>query len=177
MTAHVIILNGGSSYGKTSITRYLQAALPDAWLAFGIDGFVDALPPRMLAADAGLQIGDGGEVSVGADFHMLAAAWMAGVAATARAGAKVVVDDVFLGGAVSQQRWERALGDLDVLWVGVRCDGRVAADRESLRGDRTPGMAELQADLVHRGVRYDLEVDTTDAAAADCARIIAARVS
>ena len=38
------------------------------------------------------------------------------------------------------------------------------------------GMATSQAGLVHRGVRYDLQVDTTHTEALDCARAIAARV-
>ena len=37
-------------------------------------------------------------------------------------------------------------------------------------------MAAAQADLVHQGVRYDLEVDTTRAESIECARIIAAQV-
>lgn len=67
-------------------------------------------------------------------------------------------------------------GALPVLWVGVRCDSVVAAGRETARGDRVGGMAATQADVVHRGVVYDLEVDTTHAEALDCARTIAARV-
>ncbi len=62
-----------------------------------------------------------------------------------------------------------------MLWVGVRCDAAVAADRELARGDRVPGMAAGQAELVHRGVGDDLEVDTTRAEAMACARVIAAR--
>ena len=85
-----------------------------------------------------------------------------------------LVDEVFLGGAASQARLRVALDGLEVLWVGVRCDRVVAANREATRGDRT-GMAESQADLVHNGVVYDLEVDTTATAAIDCARAIAAR--
>ncbi|GAB3804056.1 hypothetical protein GCM10027605_27250 [Micromonospora zhanjiangensis] len=38
-------------------------------------------------------------------------------------------------------------------------------------------MAESQADLVHRGVEYDLEVDTTHTEALACARIIADRLA
>jgi chloramphenicol 3-O phosphotransferase len=94
----------------------------------------------------------------------------------ARAGAGVIIDEVFLGGAASQQRWREALGTLRVLWVGVRCNAEVAARREIARGDRVPGMAAAQADLVHQGIVYDLEVDTTHAEAMDCARVIAARV-
>lgn len=101
----------------------------------------------------------------------------AGVAATAGAGARIIVDDVFLGGAESQQRWQKALGGLDVLWVGVRCDSEVAAGREILRGDRAQGMAASQAEAVHRGVVYDLEVDTTHTESLQCARTIAAQVT
>jgi chloramphenicol 3-O phosphotransferase len=61
-----------------------------------------------------------------------------------------------------------------VLWVGVRCDPGVAAEREAQRGDRITGMAASQALIVHDGVRYDMQVDTTDADAAQCARTIAA---
>jgi hypothetical protein len=65
---------------------------------------------------------------------------------------------------------------LAVLWVGVRCDGEVAAAREVARGDRAPGMAALQAESVRAGVSYDLEVDTGVAEALACAHAIAARV-
>ncbi|MGW1926913.1 phosphotransferase-like protein, partial [Streptomyces massasporeus] len=34
MTTQMIILNGGSSAGKSGIVRCLQAVLPDPWLAF-----------------------------------------------------------------------------------------------------------------------------------------------
>ncbi|TDC10393.1 hypothetical protein E1265_31300, partial [Streptomyces sp. 8K308] len=97
-------------------------------------------------------------------------------AAMAGAGGRVIVDEVFLGGAESQRRWTTALGGLDVLWVGVRCDPAVAEAREAARGDRVGGMARTQAELVHRGVVYDLEVDTTRTEALECARRIAARV-
>jgi len=95
----------------------------------------------------------------------------------ARAGARIIIDEVFLGGAESQQRWQKALGELPVLWVGVRCDRAVAAGREIARGDRTAGMAALQADVVHQGVSYDLEVDTTHSESLACAQVIAAHVS
>ena len=176
MTTQVIILNGGSSSGKSGIVRCLQAELPDPWLAFGCDSLVDAMPARMQASDAGIAFAADGGVSVGADFRVLEAAWMDGVAAMARAGAGIIIDDVFLGGAASQQRWQKALGGLAVLWVGVRCDSVVAAGREVARGDRVQGMAASQADAVHQGVSYDLEVDTTHAESLACARAIAAHL-
>jgi len=173
----MIILNGGSSSGKSGIARCLQAVLPDPWLAFGCDSFIDALPAKIQASDEGIVFAANGEVSVGADFRALEAAWMDGVAAMARAGARVIIDDVFLGGAASQQRWLQTLGGLAVLWVGVRCESAVAAGREVARGDRIQGMAAAQADAVHEGVCYDLEVDTTQTESLACARTIAAHVS
>jgi chloramphenicol 3-O phosphotransferase len=177
VTTQMIILNGGSSSGKSGIVRCLQAELPDPWLAFGCDSFVEAMPAKMQASDEGIVFAADGEVIVGAQFRALEAAWMNGVVAMARAGARIVIDDVFLGGAESQQRWRKALGGLAVLWVGVRCDSAVAAGREVVRGDRVQGMAASQADVVHEGVFYDLEVDTTHTDSLVCARAIAAHVS
>ncbi|MFJ1615461.1 chloramphenicol phosphotransferase CPT [Streptomyces sp. NPDC088249] len=172
----MIVLNGGSSSGKSGIARCLQAVLPDPWLTFGVDTLIEAMPAPMRESDAGIAFAPDGEVVVGPEFRTLETAWIEGVAAMARAGARVVVDEVFLGGAESQQRWQRALGGLRVLWVGVRCESAVAEAREVARGDRITGMAAAQADLVHRGVFYDLEVDTTRSDSMECARSIADRV-
>ncbi len=95
----------------------------------------------------------------------------------ARAGANVIIDDVFLGGPASQEPWRKALAGLDVLWVGVRCESEVAEAREIARGDRPKGMAAAQAEKVHEGVSYDVEVDTTHMESLACARTIAAHVT
>jgi chloramphenicol 3-O phosphotransferase len=174
VTTQVIVLNGGSSSGKSGIARCLQAVLPDPWLTFGTDTLVQAMP--VSAEKSGIQLAPDGEVIVGEMFRALEAAWIAGVATMARGGARIIVDEVFLGGAASQQRWLTALDGLRVLWVGVRCAGPVAAGRELARGDRTIGMAESQAEVVHQGVSYDMEVDTTHTEALECARVIAARL-
>ncbi|MGP4094225.1 chloramphenicol phosphotransferase CPT [Nonomuraea sp. KM90] len=177
MTTQVIVLNGGSSSGKSGILRCLQAVLPDPWLAAAIDAFVDSLPASMRNSDGGIEFAPDGGVNVGPEFRTLQKAWMEGTAAMVRAGARVIIDDVFLGGAHSQEGWQKVLAGLDVLWVGVRCDGAVAAGREIARGDRVAGMAESQAELVHRDVFYDVEVDTTHTESLECARIIAGRVT
>lgn len=173
----VIVLNGGSSSGKTGIARCLQAILPRPWLRLSVDDLVDALPPSLLETGSGIAFGGQGEVAVGGGFREIEAAWMAGVAAMARAGARVIIDDVFLSGAASQQRTRGHLEGLDVLWVGVRCDPAVVAGREIARGDRVTGMAASQADMVHKGVVYDVEVDTSHTESVDCARAIATHVT
>jgi chloramphenicol 3-O phosphotransferase len=138
---------------------------------------IQAMPASLRASDTGIEFAPDGGVSVGPEFRTLETAWMEGVAAMVRAGARVIIDEVFLGGAASQQRWQKALGGLDVLWVAVRCDSAVAAGREVARGDRVQGMAVSQAEVVHQGVVYDLEVDTTHTESLVCARAIAAHVN
>lgn len=176
MATDVIVLNGGSSSGKSSLARCLQDVLPEPWLTFGVDDLIRAMPAAMQDSDAGIEFAADGGVVVGEEFRVLDVAWSRGIAAMARAGARMIVDDVFLGGPASQDRWRAALDGLEVLWVGVRCDPDVAAPREAARGDRIGGMAASQATVVHDGVRYDLEVDTSRTATRDCAGIVADHV-
>jgi chloramphenicol 3-O phosphotransferase len=177
MSTQIIVINGGSSAGKSGIARCLKAILPGPWISLGVDSLLDALPPSLTDSGSGVAFGQQGEVTVGDGFRELERAWLTGIAAMAGAGARIIVDDVFLGGAKSQERVRRQLDGLEVLWVGVRCDPEVAAARELARGDRVIGMAVSQATVVHEGVHYDVQVDTTSTEALDCARVIAKYVS
>lgn len=171
MTTQVIVLNGGSSSGKSSILRCLKyLLLPSPWLNFGLDDLMAPLPLSML------RFGQQGEVILGEGFHEVQRAWMAGIATMAKEGALIIIDDVFLDGTTSQERVRGHLEGLKVLWVGVRCAPETAAAREIARGDRVIGMAASQAEAVHKGVIYDIEVDTTKTESLDCARKIAAQV-
>ena len=172
----MIVLNGGSSSGKSSLAVALQEALPEPWLRLGVDTLIGALPSAMTDGGLGIGFGDNGEVGLGAEFTRLESAWMRGVAAIAQADVPVIVEDGFLSGPMAQERWRSALGPLPVLWVGVRCDAEVAVERERVRGDRAVGMARRQAETVHRGIAYDLEVDTTHATPAQAAAIVVAAV-
>ena len=172
-----IILNGGSSSGKTSIARALQNRLPGHWLRFSIDDLIDAMPSSMLESSDGVGIGSDGAVWPGAAFRRLESAWMHGIAAMIHGGAPVIIDEVFLTGTEGRQRWEGVLANFAVLWVGVHCDAEVAAQREQRRPDRVRGMAERQAAAVHVGMTYDVAVDTTHRSAEDCARSIVQRIA
>ncbi|HJP74851.1 MAG TPA: chloramphenicol phosphotransferase CPT [Pseudonocardiaceae bacterium] len=173
MSTRLIVLNGASSSGKSGLARCLQAVLPQPWLTLGVDSLIAAMPTALTISSEGLKVGADGTVIVGPEFRELERVWMAGVAAMVRAGARIIIDEVFLGGAASQQRWLDALGEIPTLWVGVRCDPEVATGREIARGDRVPGMAAAQAEIVHEGIRYDVEVDTSHTESMACARIVA----
>ena len=80
----------------------------------------------------------------------------------ARAGARVIIDDVFLAGAASQERTRAQLAGLSVLWVGVRCHPVVAAERAGPGATARRAQPARQATIV-QGVTYDLEVGPTTA--------------
>jgi len=172
----VIVMNGGSSSGKSSMARALQDVLPGLWLTLGTDVLAEALPGRGDDPRSGLVLEPDGAVTVNPQFRAIEEIWYQGLAAMARRGALLILDEVFLAGGAGQERLHGLLGDLDVLWVGVHCDPQVAASREATRTDRIRGMAMAQALAVHAGVVYDVEVDTTDCSAITCARRVAEAV-
>jgi chloramphenicol 3-O phosphotransferase len=157
----VLMLNGGSSSGKSSLARALQARLPDQWLTLGVDTLLQAMPVRLMSQPGGVVFTADGGVTVGEEFRTLEAAWIRGLAEMVRAGAKIIVDEAFLEGRSSQDRWRPALEGLDVVWIAVHCDAGEAERREARRAGRVTGMARAQALSVHAGVDYDIEVDTT----------------
>jgi chloramphenicol 3-O phosphotransferase len=173
----VIVLNGGSSSGKSSIARALQDVLPGLWLTFGTDALAEALPGRGDDPRSGLVLEPDGTVTVKPEFRAVEEIWYEGLAVMAGRGMLLILDEVFLAGGAGQQRLRVLLGNLDVLWAGVHCDPQVAANREAARPDRIRGMAMSQALAVHAGVVYDVEVDTTDRSAIACARTIAEAVA
>lgn len=188
----MVVLNGGSSSGKTSIARCLQQMLGPTWLALGVDDLIRALPggdrlddlPRgqpgaggPVGAEGSIQFAADGSITVGEQFRRAENSWYAGLAAIGRCGTGLIIDEVFMDGRASQERLAAALAGLPVVWIGVRCAPEVAAARERGRPDRTAGMARRQAECVHEGVVYDLVVDTTASSTIDCARLVASRVA
>jgi chloramphenicol 3-O phosphotransferase len=175
----VIVLNGGSSSGKSSLATCLQQQLGGTWLTLGVDDLIRALSygPTDRGAGGSLKFASDGSIAIGDKFRRAEAAWYEGLAAIARAGTGVIVDDVFLDGGESQTRLRAALQGLAVLWVGVRCQPEVAEAREFQRTGRVRGMARDQAKRVHVGVSYDMVVDTTDTPSTECASSIAARLT
>ncbi|RJS45757.1 chloramphenicol phosphotransferase CPT family protein [Nocardioides cavernaquae] len=161
MTGQVIVLNGGSSSGKSTLAKALQRELAGFWLRLGVDTLIEAAPPRLLDIDGGLELGSDGSITHGPAFAVVEDQWMKGVAAVAAAGGLVIIEDNFVSGPSAQRRWREALGQVPTAWIGVRCPPAVAAERERDRADRVEGMAAKQAESVHRGIHYDLEVDTS----------------
>ena len=103
----------------------------------------------------------------------LAADMRAAVAACARVGNDMLVDDVFVDEAWLDG-WRSELAGLQWLLVGVVASLDVLEKRESSRGNRILGEARAQVDLIHRDIEYDLTVDTARLSPEECARAILA---
>lgn len=170
----IVLLNGVGSVGKSSIAKVLQQITATPFLHVAMDAFIDMMPPSMFEGPDGLTfetIQEDGQPSVGIRTGPVAARVFLGmrfaIAAMAKHGNDLIVDDVLLGR--DQAEYDEALAGLTVHWVGVFAPLDVLEARERERKDRMIGLSRWQFDRVHAGMRYDLEIDTSEASAADCA--------
>ncbi len=180
--SNIVVLNGTSSAGKTTVAKALQRQLDEPYVLAGIDQAVFMLPPQYLVPPLWGRVFEyeyaGGELTAirpGPLGHDLMAALHRAVGAYAEAGLHVIVDHVLL-----DRRW---LDDMAALYaehrvwfVGVRCPLAVVEERERARRDRTIGQVRAQFDMVHAGCRYDFEIDTSLHTPEDCARLIVAHM-
>lgn len=151
----VILLNGTSSAGKTSIARSLQALLSEPYLIVPLDAFLEMFPSALLNA------GNIEEIEKWAKYMpRLMDGYHRSVMALAKAGNNLIVDHVF-----EEDGWlqdcVRAATRLNVCYVGVKCPLEVLQEREKVRADRPIGQARYQFTRVHRYDIYDVEIDTS----------------
>jgi chloramphenicol 3-O phosphotransferase len=177
----VILLNGVGSAGKSSIARALQDILAGVWLHVSMDAFLAMLPehlqddPSTFSYRDVAMAGRPPEIAIhdGEAGERLLAGMRRAVAAMARAGNDLIVDDVLVGDGLAD--YEIQLAGLRFLKIGVLAPLDVLEAREAVRDDRMPGLARWQFPRVHAGLRYDLEVDSAKATPQQCAEHIAAR--
>ncbi len=171
----IILLNGASSSGKTSIVRALQTALPTPYLDAGLDRFLWMLPRRYLDRPLWDDV-LGLATKAGETGHHLVLGMHRAIAALSRAGNCVVADHVLV-----EPEWvgdcASMLADLPAWLIGVRCPLLVLEERERSRGDRTLGQAAAQHERVHAHGIYDLEVDTSLLGPEECALAIQQAIS
>ncbi|MGW1962680.1 chloramphenicol phosphotransferase CPT family protein [Streptomyces sp. NPDC001935] len=162
MTAgRIIFLNGTSSSGKSSVARELLDVLDDGvFFHLAVDSFNAMRTKRTL-----------GEAELETALRRTRMGFHRSIAAMAEVGNDVVVDHVL------SERWRlldclSVLPAENVLFVGVHCPLEELERRERARGDRPPGLAAYQYDLVHRHGDYDLECDTGTSSPRECAEQI-----
>ncbi|MET7989098.1 AAA family ATPase [Streptomyces sp. NPDC005281] len=162
MTAgRIVFLNGTSSSGKSSVARELLDILDDGvFFHLAVDGF-NAMRTRRSLEAAELETA----------LRRTRMGFHRSIAAMAEVGNDIIVDHVL------SERWRlldclTVLRPEDVLFVGIHCPLEELVRREQARGDRPPGLAAHQYDLVHVHGDYDLECDTGTSSPRECAERI-----
>jgi len=183
----LILVNGPSSAGKTTLCRALQAAIEPPYLVVGFDDFVFMSAPRYYrGADTGRQedtnaftaLGvemvttspPGAPASVTAKFGPVFRSLLDSMAPAVRAmvdGGNAVIFDHVLHDRAMYESYRAATAALDIFTVGVTCPLDILEARERARADRVQGRARGLVDVVHGFMDYDAMVDTgaTDTAA------------
>jgi len=158
----VVVLNGASSCGKTTVARATCDRIGRQCVVLRLDDVFRALHP-----DRG---------NDWAAFLAMSRALFASGAAFAASGLDVIVDTVFERPAC-YEACTGVLGRFQPLFVRVDCPIALLEERERLRGNRPPGLARDQAERVHHGCAYDLTVDTSVLSAEACAVAISNALS
>lgn len=154
MSGKIILINGASSSGKSTLSRALQARLDEPFWHISIDHLRDAgiLPLQRIRngdfawADMRPTFFDG--------FHHC-------LPALAEAGNNLIVEHI-----VETEDWMQRLVALlspfDVFFIGVHCPLAELERREAERADRRIGDARRDYEVAHTFGIYDLEVDSTE---------------
>jgi len=170
MSARVVLINGVSRVGKSSLAKALQRIASRPMLHVQMDAFLEMMPPGSFGDPAGYVFetteARGRPVTAITSGPILEAAMRAmraAVAAMADSGVDLVVDEVMWDPAdLADYRRRLAAHELHI--VGLRAPLEVVEARERARGDRALGLARWQHGKVHAGMAYDLELDATQGA-------------
>lgn len=168
----IILLNGVSSSGKSSLAKALQAMWHTPLLHIGVDTFIDMMPARFCGespeARYGLQFvpvqtqdGPVVEIRPGPYAKRLFGGMVGAIGALARAKNDIVLDEVLFGDDMLKEYIRELQGQI-VYFIAIHCPLQIVEQRERERGDRFINSAKAQFPLVHGPTRsYDLELDTS----------------
>ena len=162
----IIVLNGASSAGKTSLCKQLQTVLDEPYMHLQEDAFVfNTYHERWTQSGPGERI-----------FAITMLAYYRSIRACVSAGHNLLVDTGFYSAELIRQFVDE-LHDLPIWLVGVHCSVAELERREQARRDRQAGTAREQFSIIHAHVQYDIEVDTSEASVEECADQIKAVVT
>ena len=162
----VIVINGASSAGKSTLARALQQRLAEPFLHWSFDHLRESNALPMARIRTGELDWTRMRPAVFDGFHR-------SLSAFAEAGNNLIVDHI-----IEREQWlgdlVRLLAPFDVFFVGVHCPLPELERRERERGNRRAGEARRDFYSTHRITDYDLDIDATQPTEDNVARLITA---
>jgi chloramphenicol 3-O phosphotransferase len=159
MSSTIIIINGVSSAGKSSLARAFQAQGPEQWVRLSIDDAFRAFP-------AGANLNNVPYERLRRVFYQQIALW-------ASEGFNLIVDTVFEEPDCVRKAVQQ-LHPYGAYLVALHCPLDELERREIQRGNRPLGLARSQYEYAHTYCAYDLELDSHSASVEDNAQAITA---
>lgn len=165
-SGRIILLNGASSSGKSSVARAVQARIEEPFWHISIDHLRDSgvLPTARIRS---------GEFQWASMRDAFFEGFEQSLLAYARCGNNLIVEHIMESRAWLL-RLTRLLEGQDVFFVGLHCDLAELERREIARGDRRIGDARRDYHQIHSYCRYDVELDSARPPEANADRLVAA---
>lgn len=173
MPGDLIILNGPSSAGKSSLVKEMQRLWPRPLYTAGVDTIITGWPgvfyldhdesdpmrdSESLRVVAGLGPAPSWVPKLSGTFLAISRHALKSWANMSQDGIDVVIDHCIIDPTEREQAQSLLVG---AFWVGVTCDFKELIHRETVRGDRYVGFASGTSAVVHQGMNYDMVIDTT----------------
>lgn len=164
----VILLNGASSAGKSTLAATLRELLEQPSIIFSMDNYLTmSRGGHENALDAVRKTG----LPFIESFH-------AAIAEAARKGVPVIVDHVIGESPLWIRDLMNRLGSIPCVRIRVDCRRDILREREQKRTDRAPDAAhaERQHGHIHQNFPHDFSIDTSEASPGECARELMRRL-
>ncbi len=187
-SGNIILLNGTSSAGKSTIAQALQKAMDEPYLHTGIDHFQLAFPPGLVNIQGDLLAEPGGwevvyeddglhSVRIGPVGRQLITGMYRMIAVLSESGINLIVDDVIW------QEWilhtaVTILHPYPVYFIAIDLSFDAAEQRERQRGNRGPGNVRYFYSRVYElNDMYDARIDAETNDPERCAQLIKTAVT
>ncbi|OLS31920.1 MAG: hypothetical protein HeimAB125_14090 [Candidatus Heimdallarchaeota archaeon AB_125] len=162
----IVILNGATSSGKSSVAKSLQENLNEPFLHVEFDKFKvfynQSLPKRIRPPAFSKDLSPD-EIYVLRDkdvsHNMRYSIFFNYIALLADNGFNILLDIVLATEQLTNQ-CIRSLKNTKVLFIGLFCSLEELERREKERSDRREGLVKIQYNRVHEFAIYDLKIDT-----------------
>lgn len=148
----IIVINGPSSSGKSTLAKELQRQFEIPFLRYSFDLFLDsqALPMEQIR---------NGKISWESMRPNLFSGLQQCLPILAKAGNNIVFDHIIETKEMLHELIHLT-AYMDIYFVGLHCSLEELERREIARGNRGSGDARMDFETVHKITTYDLEIDS-----------------